>query len=530
MLAPLLAATLILSGDIMTTEGHPVGGATVEWNASQKTISSPAGHFTVVPVGTWPADLTVSARGFGTVVVPVPHAHRNTHLPAIKLEPGATLRIHLHRGLDQHASRLRVGLLSDDARTRWILHRKLDEADDVVLYDLPPGAFAVLVDGSKPLQHAVGKAVVGRGDVRDLDMSLPARRSHLQIYRGDLPVANRTVQLESIDGQWQSSVATDADGLIDTPIWDFHGQFEMTVDSASSAVPVMRLQTLVPTATVKLPSRTIKGFAVDVHGKPIEGAVVSLLDTVIGDGKATVRARTDSQGRFAFEGLERGDQVISVAAPGYLFRDPERLTTDDLKVTLRQGYLRDLVIEQSDGSAVAGAEVLCVKDGKIRAKALSGADGHVTMATPGDEPSIVYVIPSDGSLAIRRFRAPLDEVSSDPVTIRIAPAASSLHVRTLTTRGTTVPNVNLLLRYNGELIPTPIAQELERIGDLQFQTDVDGQAHFEHIPTGIYELWPYNREEEMTALLDSIGVQSAPVVVNASAGENDVTIRLNARR
>jgi len=90
--------------------------------------------------------------------------------------------------------------------------------------------------------------------------------------------------------------------------------------------------------------------------------------------------------------------------------------------------------------------------------------------------------------------------------------------------------VNFLLRYNGELIPEPVAHELERIGDVQFRTGFDGEAHFGSIPAGHYEFWPYKREEDLTALLDSVGVGEAPVVVNVSAGENDVTIRLNTGR
>ena len=87
MLLSVLAAVLILSGDVKTVNGLPIPAATVEWNGSERTVSDAAGHFTVVPAGSWPADLTVSARGFGTVVVPVPHARRTTRLPPITLAP-----------------------------------------------------------------------------------------------------------------------------------------------------------------------------------------------------------------------------------------------------------------------------------------------------------------------------------------------------------------------------------------------------------------------------------------------------------
>jgi hypothetical protein len=528
--APILAATLVLSGDVRTTAGAPIAGAAVEWDVAQKTTSNNQGHFTVMPVNKWPADLLVSAHGFGTVVVPVPHTRRNVTLPPIALDRAATVRVHLRRGEGQHANALSVGLLRDDATTRWIVRRKLDGKDDVVIPDLARGSYLLLIDGPEPLQHATAKAVVTEGEVRDVDIELPAHRSHLAVYRGDRPAANAGVKIESTDGQWQSSVMTNADGVIEAPVWDLHGLFEVTVDGASGAVPVMRLQNLNPTATVRVPARTIKGVVADAHDKPIQGAIVTLINSDIGEGKGTVRDRTDAHGRFAFEGVAPGDPLVSVAVPGYLFRDAERITKDDVKLTLSEGYPRDVVIEQSDGTPIAGAEVLCVVNGKTRAKTISGAAGRATIATPGEGPSTIYVLPSDGSLAIHRFRAPIDEVSTEPVTIRIAPPASSLRVRTLSTRGATIPDVNFLLRYNGELIPEPVAHELERIDDLQFRTGFDGEAHFGPIPTGLYELWPYKGEEDLAALLDTVGVRQAPVVVNVSSGENDVTIRLNVGR
>jgi hypothetical protein len=401
-------------------------------------------------------------------------------------------------------------------------------SDDIVFPDLAPGIYAVLVEGSEPLQHITAKAVVAAGDVRDIDVKLPARRSHLRVYRGDQPAANTDVQFESIEGQWQGSVATNASGWIDTPIWDFQGQFKVRLPGASSAVSMMRMQTLTRTATIRFPNRTVKGVVVDTHDKPIAGAVATLINTDIGEGTGSFRARSDAQGRFAFEGVAPGDQLVNVTAPGYLLRDSERFT-DDLKVTLSQGYPRDLVIEQSDGTPVRGAEAFCVTNGRVRSRAFSGTDGHVTIATPADAPSTVYVIPSDGSFAIRRFRAPMDEVSSDPVTVRLAPPRSSLRMRTLTTAGATVPNVKLLLRYDGELIPTPIAHALERVGGLQFHTGPDGEARFDHIPEGVYEIWPYFNEDEVNDLLDSIGAGRAPISLNAAAGETEVTIRLSAR-
>ncbi len=76
----------------------------------------------------------------------------------------------------------------------------------------------------------------------------------------------------------------------------------------------------------------ISGFAVDVEGKPIEGARVGVLS-----GNTYVfRARTDRNGFFVILGVESGAQRIVAEAPGFDSCDGivELTYGDDARLTM----------------------------------------------------------------------------------------------------------------------------------------------------------------------------------------------------
>ena len=110
------------------------------------------------------------------------------------------------------------------------------------------------------------------------------------------------------------------------------------------------------------------------------------------------------------------------------------------------------------------------------------------------------------------------------------PAANaSLEVATLTTDGGALPDVSLLMRYNGQLLPPEVAAELQRQQGVAFGTNENGIARLANIPAGVYEFWPYRSEAEASALLASASALSAPIVVNVVTGENKATVRFQRK-
>lgn len=528
--AILLASTLLVRGDVRDAAGAPIAGARVTWNDSHSLQTSADGAFAIDPGEEWPRDLVVSAPGFGTRVIPVSPLRTTTTLGRITLTPGATLRVHIARGGETRPLDVMIGVApDDDAEPRWVVRRHLDAGvSRTTIPDLGRGGWIVLVRGPEPLQRATAKSVVAEKDVRDVEISLKRRRLHARIVAGNAPAKNVDVRFGNLDEHWDGVLKTDASGVIDTPLWD-GGTFEVSLRRIRGATPVMRIVTLHGgDTTIKIPDRTIRGVVTDTHGQPIPGATVHLGTT--SDGRhASLRARSDAHGAFAFDGVEDGEQELRAMAQAYLVDEPIHVTGTDAHIFLNEGYPRDLVVRTRDGEPVASAEVLCLTGVTLRAQTVTDDNGRVTVPTPAHEPSVLYVIPREGSLAVQRLRAPIDETSTAPIAITVPSATASLRIDALSTSGDPIRELAFLMRVNGETIPPVVANQMATIQGLSFATAQDGAARLDPIVPGTYEFWPYNNEQEVAELLDSISMTAAPININVTTGENRAKVRFQAR-
>jgi hypothetical protein len=125
-------------------------------------------------------------------------------------------------------------------------------------------------------------------------------------------------------------------------------------------------------------------------------------------------------------------------------------------------------------------------------------------------------------------------VARDPVEgrlqVHLPRTSSSLLIRALTTSGATMPPFSLLMRYNGELVPPDVADELTTLQGLQLMTDPNSEAHLQNIPTGTYEFWPYRTESEAQSIMASADALIAPILVKVREGENQIAVKFAARR
>src|SRR6185369_11081135 len=382
-------------------------------------------------------EVVISAPGLGTRVVAVPPRHADTALGTITLGAAATLRVHIARGAETRPLDLAVGAAGedDDAEPRWIIHRHLDaNGSGTTIAGLGRGAWVVLVRGPEPLQRAAVRSVVAEGDTRDVEIALKQRRLHARILAGDAPVKNSDVRFGNLDERWDGVLRTDANGVIDTPLWD-GGTFEVAVRRIPGATPVMRIVALRGgEQRIAIPDRTLRGTVTDPHGLPVAGATVHL-GTTTGERHAGLRARTDAHGAFAFDGVQPGEQELRAFSPAYLVEEPIHTSETNVHLVLTEGFPRDVVVTTRDGAPVAGAEVLCLTGTRMRARTMTDDGGRATVATPPREPGVLYVIPREGSFAIHRLRAPVDETSAAPVAITMPRATASLRIDALTTSG-----------------------------------------------------------------------------------------------
>jgi len=153
------------------------------------------------------------------------------------------------------------------------------------------------------------------------------------------------------------------------------------------------------------------------------------------------------------------------------------------------------------------------------------AAGRAAAMLTGAAAGTLYVFPANGSLAVRH----LDREPAGPIRVSVPSPAAALEISTLTTTGAPLPEVALLMRYNGEVVPPSVAGELRKRQGSTLETDAEGSTRLANIPTGTYEFWPYRTPEEAEALLVSSVAAEAPITVNVVTGENKATVRFQAR-
>lgn len=125
-------------------------------------------------------------------------------------------------------------------------------------------------------------------------------------------------------------------------------------------------------------------------------------------------------------------------------------------------------------------------------------------------------------------RVARDEVQGRAA-IHLPSVSSSLLIRALTTDGQTMPPLSLLMRFNGELIPVEVAEELASVQGLQLATGANSEALLKNIPSGSYEFWPYRSESEAESIVAAGSTFAAPIQVNVRTGENKIAVKF-ARR
>lgn len=190
----------------------------------------------------------------------------------------------------------------------------------------------------------------------------------------------------------------------------------------------------------------------------VAGATVRLIHHVPGLGRFSsfgytidrAVARTDADGRFAFEGFwPRDTYHLHIAAPGYAdqevndLRGEAGVTRDVPAVKLRRvGLSVSGTVTEDGGRPVAGAEVFTT-DGPAAVSATTAADGRFSLAGFYDAPGFVFarkagyrlsavpVVPGDGravAVVLRKADVPPDPA---PVVSAAGAAAQEKFLRHL---------------------------------------------------------------------------------------------------
>ncbi|HYC89958.1 MAG TPA: hypothetical protein VEO54_12155, partial [Thermoanaerobaculia bacterium] len=111
--------------------------------------------------------------------------------------------------------------------------------------------------------------------------------------------------------------------------------------------------------------------------------------------------------------------------------------------------------------------------------------------------------------------------------IRLSRATSRIEIRAESESHQPIPNVAVVVRYNRQLLPREVVQELRRMQGARSSSRADGRIVFDHMPAGLYEFWPAGSAAEMRLLFAGAGPQ-APVTMHAVPGDNVAVLTFEA--
>ncbi len=520
---PLLSGTVIDRGT-----GRGVGGVLISTDVETETVSDAEGRFALeADPDKWPKTISLNAGGYADTTVDVPPARVNASFDQIYLSRGGTVVVELQQDTPGDAIEIELQRLRNDGRSLGGTVRKLAvpkaEASTVLTLErIEPGDYVVLVKGDKEWERLGEPVAVQAGETVRLPLRISPFPLRVRTIREGEPFPKAYVEVQSRDVHWKAVVVTGEDGEAAVELWQ-GGRMNSTVH-APGIVAFRERRTIEDGEEaewiINLPTREITGRVVDAQtGAPIGGAGVNLSMRSDERYHMTVRVTAAADGTFRLAGPAYGQHVLKAAAVGYApaevkysFLEPEQ--SRSIVIRLDTASPVTLTVRDSRGVPVSGARVLDFRGLERVGISVTDPSGIARLTLPEDEIRDVFVVPRDGSLGFLQVRGGTKEAS-----LRIGEGVSRLVVRMESESRQPIPNLSIVVRYNGRLLPLEVLDELGKSQGARVWSDADGRIVFGHMPLGLYEFWPVASKAELRAL--SAGTGRAPSVrIAATPGEN----------
>jgi uncharacterized GH25 family protein len=252
----------------------------------------------------------------------------------------------------------------------------------------------------------------GETTVNDLDEASKINVTG-RVVKGGQPVANAMILFSAGDGGGMPSdlrqSRTDTDGHYQIGL-DTAGTYSVIASSLGgmfgggrSVVRVEVPDQPNPVVDITLKSAGVSGHVMNVEGKPVSGAIVTLTTTgapAASEGRRLggLDAQSEPDGSFLIDGVTQGTYGVTAAASGYRNANapPVTIANDNDVATgdihLEPGRtVRGRVVDQN-GNGIAGAMVLIASSGASP----SGRDG--LSATSDVNGTFVITAPADGPI------------------------------------------------------------------------------------------------------------------------------------
>lgn len=438
----------------------------------------------------------------------------------------ATLQVEVSRGGFTGPIEVAVAPRVDGKPPQWAATKTLPAGKSAVSFGgLPAGLYVVLASGPQPLQRLSAKANLG-SDGSTIRLVIPRSKTVLRATLGGEPLAGAGIALTHDELRWHTELETGEDGRFAGELWE-PGVYTANVRRDRTSAPHSSDIWLSPEpVTIDVPDRHVTGRVL-AGGRPLAGATVNLRSE---NSRSTLTVRTHSapDGRFEFFGVREGALTLTARAPSYLDSDavafelrgsPAQRAVD---IELTRGQPRAVRVVDTRGAAVAGATLIASCNGHVKSTSVTNAEGRADVALPGAASCAIYALPKEGSIAVR----PVD--GSEPLLIRVPEGTSSLRLALKSETGEVFSALSLLMRIDGMVVPPAIARVIATRG-FSLVTDEEGIISLQRIPRGMYEFWPYRTSAEGQMLYETATEFEAPISVKVLTGENNATIRFQAR-
>ena len=429
-----------------------------------------------------------------------------------------------------------VLLLRDDAG-EWheMGHKNLPPATRQVRFDrLATGVYQMLVRGPHLTEQFATKISVGTADTRRTTITISPFLLTGRVSLGGTELGSGVILIRHREFHWRAAIAFAADSTFRGPFWQ-RGAFTYTVRGAALPTEFAGSAEIQGPSQVRLdvdiPDGRITGVVRDAKsGAPVAGATVAL-QTNTANREDNVKLTTNPDGRFDFTGIRYGRHIVRILSSQYLDPEPIAFSLDPdvrlrtLDIRLDPGRMVPITVIDRNNDPVAGAKVFAVTASKLRARTTTDEDGRASVPVPAAEAATLFVVAPEGPFGMLRI-ARDDEKKRVPV--YLPRTSSSLLLRAMTTDGKMMPPFSLLMRFNGELVPIEVAEELTEVQGLQLTTGRDSETTLRNIPSGSYEFWPFRSTAEAESIV-AAGAFVAPIQVNVRVGENKIAVKFAAK-
>jgi carboxypeptidase family protein len=438
----------------------------------------------------------------------------------------ATLNVEVSRQGFTGPIEVAVAPRVDGRPPEWSMTRTLPAGKSSVRFDgLTEGLYVVLASGPRPLQRLSAKANLG-SDGSTLRLAIPQSKAVLRAMLGGKPLAGARISLTHDRLRWHTELLTGKDGRFAGELWEpglYNASVRRDRKTAPHSVDVWLSS---KPLTIDVPDRHVTG-RVFAGGRPLAGAIV-FLRAENNESTLTVRTSSAPDGRFAFFGVREGALTLTARAPSYLDSDaaafelrgsPARHSVD---LELTRGEPRAVRVVDTRNAPIGEATLITSCDGQVKSMSVTNATGHADVALPDGARCAIFVLPKGGSIAVQTVEGP------EPLLIRVPDGASSLRLALKSEAGQPFSDMILLMRIDGVVVSPAIARLLASRG-FSLMTNEEGSLLLQHIPPGDYDFWPYRTTDEGQMLYESVTEFDAPISVKVLAGENNATVRFQAR-